>query len=40
VRNAWRTEVIPQLSDPNGVLVIDATGVLNNGPHSAGGARP
>ena len=38
-RDARRREVIPPLGDPNGVLVVDATGVLDTGGDSAGVAR-
>jgi len=30
---------MPHLGDPNGVLVLDETGFLNKGEHSAGVAR-
>ena len=39
VRDALRTYVIQLLGDPNGVLVIDETGFLKKGQHSAGVAR-
>ena len=39
VRDELRTYVIQQLGDPNGVLVIDETGFLKKGQHSAGVAR-
>ena len=39
VRDELRTDVIQQLSDPNGVLVIAEPGVLKKGQHSAGVAR-
>jgi SRSO17 transposase len=40
VRDALRTDVIQQLEDPNGVLVLDEPGVVHKGRHSAGVARP
>ena len=39
MRDELRTYVIQHLGDPNGVLVIDETGVLKKGQHSAGVAR-
>jgi SRSO17 transposase len=39
VRDALRTYVIQHLADPNGVLVLDETGFVNKGRHSAGVAR-
>jgi SRSO17 transposase len=39
VRDELRRDVIQHLGDPNGVLVIAATGCLKKGPHSAGVAR-
>lgn len=39
VRDELRTYVIQHLGDPNGVLVIDETGFLKKGQHSAGVAR-
>lgn len=39
-RDALRTAVIPPLEAPNGGRVRDATGVVHNGRHAAGGARP
>jgi SRSO17 transposase len=39
VRDERRTDVIPHLGDPNGVLVIDETGLLKQGQPSAGVAR-
>jgi SRSO17 transposase len=39
VRDELRTYAIQHLSDPNGVLVIDETGFLKKGQHSAGVAR-
>lgn len=40
VRDELRTYIIQQLGDPDGVLVIDETGFLKKGQHSAGVARP
>jgi SRSO17 transposase len=40
VRDALRTSVIQPLEDPHGVLVLDETGLVNKGRHSAGVARP
>ncbi len=39
VRDALRTSVVQHLGDPDGVLVIDETGFLKKGRHSAGVAR-
>jgi SRSO17 transposase len=39
VRDALCTYVIQHVGDPNGVLVLDATGFVNKGRHSAGVAR-
>ena len=39
VRDALRTYVIQHLADPHGVLVLDETGCVNKGRHSAGVAR-
>jgi SRSO17 transposase len=39
VRNALRTSGIEHLGDPKAVLVIDETGFLKKGRHSAGVAR-
>ena len=39
VRDELRTDSMPQLGDPHGVLVLDETGLLNKGQHSAGVAR-
>ncbi|HEX9871529.1 MAG TPA: IS701 family transposase [Candidatus Tectomicrobia bacterium] len=39
VRDELRTYVLQHLGDPNGVLVIDETGFLKKGQHSAGVAR-
>jgi SRSO17 transposase len=39
VRDELRTYVIQHLGDPDGVLVIDETGFLKKGRHSAGVAR-
>jgi SRSO17 transposase len=39
VRDELRTYVIQHLGDPDGVLVIDETGFLKKGHHSAGVAR-
>ena len=39
VRDALRTYVIQHLGDPNGVLVLDETGFVKKGRHSAGVAR-
>jgi SRSO17 transposase len=39
VRDELRTYVIQHLADPKGVLVIDETGFLKKGRHSAGVAR-
>jgi SRSO17 transposase len=38
-RDELRTSLIQHLGDPNGVLVLDETGVVNKGRHSAGVAR-
>src|ERR1700752_846230 len=40
VRDELCADLRPQLSDPPGVMVIDETGFLNKGRHSAGVARP
>jgi SRSO17 transposase len=40
VRDALRRYILDHLRDPGAVLVIDATGFLNKGQHSAGVARP
>lgn len=40
VRDELRTYVSQHLGDPNGVLVLDETGVVKKGCHSAGVARP
>jgi SRSO17 transposase len=40
VRDARRPSVIPHLGDPTGVLVLDETGWVKQGCHSAGVARP
>jgi SRSO17 transposase len=39
VRDELRTDGIQHLGDPNGVLVLDETGFLKKGRHSAGVAR-
>jgi SRSO17 transposase len=39
VRDERRTSIRPQLGDATGVLVLDETGVLKKGRHSAGVAR-
>jgi SRSO17 transposase len=39
VRDELRRYVVPQLGDADAVLVIDETGFLKKGPHSAGVAR-
>jgi SRSO17 transposase len=39
-RDERRVSIRPQRSAPHGVLVVDATGCLNKGPHAAGVARP
>jgi SRSO17 transposase len=39
VRDELRTYLIQHLSDPNGVLVLDETGFVKKGRHSAGVAR-
>ena len=39
VRDELCREVVQHLGDPNGVLVLDETGFLNTGQHSAGVAR-
>jgi SRSO17 transposase len=39
VREARRTYILQHLGAPNGVLVLDATGCVKQGRHSAGGAR-
>lgn len=39
VRKALRTSVVESLGDPHAVLVIDETGLLKKGQHSAGVAR-
>jgi SRSO17 transposase len=39
VRDELRTDVIPHLGDPNGVLVLDEPGFVTKGGHSAGVAR-
>jgi SRSO17 transposase len=39
VRDELRTYVIQHLGDPNGVLVLDETGFVKKGRHSAGVAR-
>ena len=39
VRDELRTSVIPHLGDPEAVLVLDETGLVNKGCHSAGVAR-
>ena len=39
VRNALRTYVVESLGDPQAVLVVDETGFLKKGQHSAGVAR-
>jgi SRSO17 transposase len=39
VRDERRLYSMPQLGDPNGVLVLDETGCLKKGRHSAGVAR-
>jgi SRSO17 transposase len=39
VREARRRDVRQQLADPNAVLVLDETGLLKQGRHSAGVAR-
>jgi len=39
VRDELRTYLIQHLGDPNGVLVLDETGLVNKGRHSAGVAR-
>jgi SRSO17 transposase len=39
VRDELRTYVIQHLADPNGVLVLDETGFVKKGRHSAGVAR-
>lgn len=40
MREAWRHYVVQQLEDPEAGLVIDETGFLKKGRHSAGVARP
>lgn len=40
VREARRPSVLQQLGDPPGVRVIEATGCVKQGQHSAGVARP
>jgi len=40
VRAELRLYVIQHLGDPNGVLVLDETGFVKKGRHSAGVARP
>jgi SRSO17 transposase len=40
VRDELRHYIMPHLEDPEAVLVIDDTGFLKNGRHSAGVARP
>ena len=39
VREALRRSVLPHLGDPEATLVLDATGLLTQGRHSAGVAR-
>jgi SRSO17 transposase len=39
VRDELRTYIIQHLGDPHGVLVLDDTGVVKTGRHSAGVAR-
>ena len=39
VRDELRRDVIQPLGDPHGVLVLDETGFLKKGEHSAGVAR-
>lgn len=39
VRDELRTDVMQPLADSDGVLVIDETGCLKKGQHSAGVAR-
>ena len=39
VRDELRTSVLQHLEDPNGVLVLDETGFVKKGRHSAGVAR-
>ena len=39
VRDALRRSIIPHLGDPHAVLVLDETGFVNKGRHSAGVAR-
>jgi SRSO17 transposase len=39
VRDELRIDVMQHLGDPHGVLVLDATGCLKQGAHSAGVAR-
>jgi SRSO17 transposase len=40
VRDERRTDVSQHLGDPHGVLVLDETGLVKTGCHSAGVARP
>jgi SRSO17 transposase len=39
LRDALRRDIVQQLGDPDGVLVLAETGSLKEGRHSAGGAR-
>lgn len=39
VRDELRRSIIHPLGDPHGVLVLDETGLVNKGCHSAGMAR-
>ena len=40
VRDAWRVYIRPPRRDAHGVLVLDETGLLKEGRHAAGVARP
>jgi SRSO17 transposase len=39
VREEWRHDIVPPLGEAQAVLVIDETGFLTKGRHSAGVAR-